>query len=107
MTAPAPTLGEQIERLVKFNRRVQKIQRGDFFERVQRPWGVNTVTNTIEASQEDFAWSFAYDGPSESDITALATDVGFFSKGRDDVNLHDISRLYTFLDANGCISRDL
>jgi hypothetical protein len=73
-------LGEKIEPLAKFNRRVHKIERGDFFERVNRPWGVNTVTHSVEASQGGYAWRFEYDGPSDSAVTALATDFGFFEK---------------------------
>lgn len=107
MSKTAPTISDKIEPLEKFNRRVRKIEQGNFFERVQRPWGVNMVTNTVEANQSGYAWRLESDGPSDSDITAFATDFGFFDKGRDDINIYDISKLYTFLFANSCILQDM
>ena len=46
-----------------------------------------------------------FDGPNDTDITAFATDFGFFEKGRDDTTLFQIAKLYTLLHANDCIPK--
>src|SRR5579875_2205900 len=107
MCNTAPTIEDKVELLEKFNRRMNKAKQGDFFERVQRPWGVNIATNTVEANRGSHAWRFEFDGPSDSAITAFATDFGFFDKRRDDTSLYNISRLYTLLFANNCIPQDM
>ena len=105
-----PSVGTVLDaayNLSQFNVKVGEALRGSFFERTQKRWGADLVTNP-ERNPQGFAWHFEFDGPDGDAVTAFATRFGFFQKGNDKAtNIYDTSRLYYELFINQLIPQSL